>query len=105
MKYTDLEFQDWKESSDQEVEGDFSTFLDFSQEKSNLRLKTELELKLVTAAQLLEVFIFNFPLFSRKRFIKNAFMKDCPQGFLNFKWLVECDVSLCFLFPLFLAFF
>ena len=84
---------------------DFSTFLEFSEGKSNLGLKTELELKLLTAEQLSEVFILYLPLFSRKIAFKNAFIEDCSEGFLGFKWLVECDDSFCFLFPLFLAFF
>ena len=63
---------------------DFSTFLDFSEEKSNLGLKTELELKLLTIAQLPEVFIFNLPLFSDKLLFKNTFIEDWPQGFFRF---------------------
>ena len=84
---------------------DFSKFLDFPEEKSNFGFKTELELTLLTTAQLSEVSILNLPLFSGKRLSKNAFIEDWPQGFLDFKLLVECDDSLCFLFPLFLAFF
>ena len=52
-----MEFQDWKKSSEQEVgasrfllKREFTTFLDFTEEKSNLGLKTELELKLLTTA-------------------------------------------------------
>ena len=49
---------------------DVSTFLDFSGEKSNLRLETKIELKLLTTAQISEVFIFNLPLFSGKLLCK-----------------------------------
>ena len=47
-----------------------------------------------TTAQLLFKFLF-----------KNVFIEKWPHGFLDSKWLVECGDSLCFLFPLLLAFF
>ena len=70
---------------------DFSTFLDFSEEKSNLGLQTELELKLLTTAKLSEAFIFNVPFFSGKLLFKNVFIEDWLEGFLDLKLVVECD--------------
>ena len=49
---------------------DVSTFLDFSGEKSNLRLETKIELKLLTTAQISEAFRFNLPLLSGKLLCK-----------------------------------
>ena len=40
-----------------------------------------------------------------KLLFENVFIEDWPNCFLDSKWLVECDDSLCFLFPLLLAFF
>ena len=68
-------------------------------------VKTELELKLLTTAQHSEVLIFGLLFFSAKLLFKNTFIENWPRGLLDFKWLVECDDSLCFLFSLFLTFF
>ena len=71
--------------SEQEV--GTSTFVlkrDFSEEKSKLGRKTELQLKVLITAQLSEVFIFNLILFLRRLLLKNAFIEDWPQGFFRF---------------------
>ena len=90
--------------ADTRFKREFSIFLDFSKEKSNLGLKTELELKLLITAQLSEVFIFKLPLFSGKLSFKNAFIEDWPQDLLDFKWLVECvdNFFISFVFSIFL---
>ena len=95
------DFSEQEESTSRfKLKRDFSTFLDFSEEKSNLGLQTEQELKLLTTAQLSELFIFNVPFFPGKRLFKNVFIENWPQGFLDFKLVVECDDSvfyfLCF---------
>ena len=59
-----------------------------------------IEPEFFSTAHFSEVFIFNLPLFPGKPLFKNAFIED----FLDFKWLVERDCSLYFLFALFLAF-
>lgn len=58
----------------------------------------------LTTADILEVFIFNLPLFPGKLVFKTDFIEDWPQVFLDFKLLVEFDGSLFFLFALLLAF-
>ena len=55
-------------------------------------------------ADILEVFIFDLPLFPGKLVFKTDFIEDRPQVFLDFKLLVEFDGSLFFLFALLLAF-
>ena len=74
-----LDFSEQKGSTSKfKFKRDFSTFIDFLQEKSNLGFKTELKLKLLTTAQLSEVLVFNLPFFPDKLLYKNAFIEDWP---------------------------
>lgn len=62
----------------------FSALLDLSEERSNLGVAIELELKLLKTAHFSKPLLI-LPLFSRKTLFKNAFIEDWPQTFLDFK--------------------